>query len=1310
MSYIYFKIKKKFEMILFYILFYNFCISEIKSECLSRNMTTIKYPNMNSLDNENNLLISSEGISIYNKDLTIKYYHYNFPNNITIENAKDISQTKIVQFSEGEKYVLCLVKNYIFILNQNGELYYSDNISESLKNEISLVPYKYVDNKYYFILAYLNEGIKFLYYNFEIVGNNANLSPLTNKFYKPKIDNIERGLFSESLSCEILYLNSDKTLTCFVNVRDIYLFSSYTFNPDEEFNILLPSINISSGGGKEIKYLSSATDKNKKNALVCYSSSNGYIECIIYNIENNKFIFTEFKINHCSANSGGIHTYYYEKNEEFIASCISNGNYYSLIIINEDLSQIKKSMEEIHLNDCWGISAFSIIPSNVKGEYSFLAESNCKKGEYVRQYIMTENEENCIKYDEEIKDSSSASSATNEPKITIPIPTTSLKENSSTILNNSEILSKYPEKCSEKCSECDSKSENDDMCIKCNNDNYYYPIKKEFDSLQKGEINYIKCFNEETKPNNYFFNKNNKYYEPCFDSCYNCTELGDNLDNKCLSCDFNFIRNEDYPEKNNCVYKCDYYYYYDKYNEYKCTTINYCPEEYYLLVKNKKKCIDNCQKDNIYKLQYNGECVINCPYNTIKNDSTFICEYQKNKCSLSNKEMQINSENEIETYIDKMVKAYAQEFLYTNTHITNYKSKYIDMILYKNIECINELELNIPQIDFSSCFEKLKNSDKNINLEYLIVAVVEVLTGENPQTTYALFDSITGERINTKICKDAVIEIKENVFRHLSDNATAIFLAKQNINVFNLSDSFFTDICIQYISPNGKDATLQDRILQYHPNVTLCDEGCTNKGVNLTSFLAICECKYKELFDKIEFDFFKGNIIISEFIDNVKEIAQAINLEVLSCYKTVFDIKYFKKCIGGFIFFGLIFLQILFTIIYFCSGINEPIVFINHLCNDYIAFYENLADDANNLNKSGISINDKADKLNIDKKKKINDLIKKNEPPRKLSKKMKYKVKSSLKDNSSIPDYSFNKKSNSIYLLKSASKDLLSKNSSTKLNKFDETKNIKIKGKKKRVLKRKTVVPHSKMLQYLKKQPTRLTNINLEEYLEQPFEEMEFEDVLIKDKRTFCQFFGEKILETQMIINYFFVKDNIFPKSLKTILFIVRLVLCFSINGLFFNEQYISSVFNNTEEEKFFSFVERSINRFIYTYLSGGIISFFIECFFIEEKKIKKILIRQKSCPFKAKHELFIIIQKIKVRNRNFIILSYFITILSWFYVSCFNNVYNYTQKEWIISSIFFFILIQFSYFIYSFIETVIRFLSFKCKSENIYELSTIFT
>jgi hypothetical protein len=623
------------------------------------------------------------------------------------------------------------------------------------------------------------------------------------------------------------------------------------------------------------------------------------------------------------------------------------------------------------------------------------------------------------------------------------------------------------------------------------------------------------------------------------------------------------------------------------------------------------------------------------------------------------------------------------------------------MILYKNVECINELHLSIPQIDFSSCIQKLK--DSNVNMDNLIIAVIDILSGDNPQTTYGLFDSKTGKRINTTICKDIVIEIKENVFKYLSDNITAIFLAQQNINVFNLSDTFFTDICLQWISPNGKDATLQDRILEYHPNITLCDEGCTNKGINLTTFLALCECKYKDLFDKIEWDFLKDNIIINEFIENFKEIAEAINLEVLTCYKTIFDIKYFKKCMGGFIFFGLIFLQILFTLIYFFSGINEPIVFINHLGNDYIAYYEKIIEE-NNKNNKNPKINDKSSKISIKQKNNFS-LIKKNGPPKKTSLKNKYKLKSTLRDSSATPD-SFNKKNNSIYLLKNGSKDYsMTKKSSTKLNKYKLNN-----GKKKKNYKRKTVVPNSKILQSLKKQQTKFTNINIEEYLEKPFEEMEFEDVLILDKRTFCQFLGERILDTQMIINYFFINDNILPKSLKAILFIVRLSLCFTINGLFFNEKYISSVFNSTEEEKFFSFVERSINRFIYTYLSGGIISFFIECFFIEEKKIKKILIRLKNTPFKAKHELFIIIQKIKVRNRNFVILSYFFTIFSWFYVSCFNNVYNYTQREWIKSSIFFFILIQFSYILYSFIESVIRFISFKCKSENIYELSTIFS
>ena len=117
-------------MLLLCLEFFYFII-KVKSECLSRNMTTINYPNMNTLDNDRNLLIASNGITIYSKDLTIIYFHYNFPSNITIEDQYDIEKTNMKQFEDdnGEKYIICLIKNYFLILDENGELYFNNFLS-----------------------------------------------------------------------------------------------------------------------------------------------------------------------------------------------------------------------------------------------------------------------------------------------------------------------------------------------------------------------------------------------------------------------------------------------------------------------------------------------------------------------------------------------------------------------------------------------------------------------------------------------------------------------------------------------------------------------------------------------------------------------------------------------------------------------------------------------------------------------------------------------------------------------------------------------------------------------------------------------------------------------------------------------------------------------------------------------------------------------------------------------------------------------------------------------------------------------------
>ena len=93
--------------------------------------------------------------------------------------------------------------------------------------------------------------------------------------------------------------------------------------------------------------------------------------------------------------------------------------------------------------------------------------------------------------------------------------------------------------------------------------------------------------------------------------------------------------------------------------------------------------------------------------------------------------------------------------------------------------------------------------------------------------------------------------VKENIKALLNDTDSDIesilFLAGQDIDVFNKSGEFYTDLCYHFESPNNKDVALRDRLLVYYPNITLCDSGCTVYGVNLTSITAICKCTYKEM-------------------------------------------------------------------------------------------------------------------------------------------------------------------------------------------------------------------------------------------------------------------------------------------------------------------------------------------------------------------------------------------------------------------------------------------------------------------------------
>ena len=82
---------------------------------------------------------------------------------------------------------------------------------------------------------------------------------------------------------------------------------------------------------------------------------------------------------------------------------------------------------------------------------------------------------------------------------------------------------------------------------------------------------------------------------------------------------------------------------------------------------------------------------------------------------------------------------------------------------------------------------------------------------------------------------------------------------------------------------------------------------------------------------------------------------------------------------------------------------------------------------------------------------------------------------------------------------------------------------------------------------------------NFNEYLATDPNEMDFEDALEKDKRKFFEYFWELLKEKQLIINSFFINDNIKPKSIKIILF----------NGLLFSVDYLVELYNSEKDENF---------------------------------------------------------------------------------------------------------------------------------------------
>ena len=242
-------------------------------------------------------------------------------------------------------------------------------------------------------------------------------------------------------------------------------------------------------------------------------------------------------------------------------------------------------------------------------------------------------------------------------------------------------------------------------------------------------------------------------------------------------------------------------------------------------------------------------------------------------------------------------------------------------------------------IDFANC-ENILKSSKDLNESSLLTVYQIEVYNTNEQTLvnnvqYAVYNE-KKQRLDLSVCKDEKITINYQL------NTTTLNMTKVNyyydkgIDVFNIEDDFFNDICYSY-SEKQSDMILKDRVSDIYHNYSVCESNCKYKGVNLTENTVSCSCSIKTSSDSVvESPPRIDEIIRDSFVDS--------NLAVVKCYNLVFGLENKHQNIGFWIFTALIALHFPPLIHYFIYNITSirKYIFTEMGRSHYLIFLRNL--------------------------------------------------------------------------------------------------------------------------------------------------------------------------------------------------------------------------------------------------------------------------------------------------------------------------------------------------------------------------------
>ena len=400
-----------------------------------------------------------------------------------------------------------------------------------------------------------------------------------------------------------------------------------------------------------------------------------------------------------------------------------------------------------------------------------------------------------------------------------------------------------------KCKECSKESLELGLCISCNNE-YYQKI----DDISYENL-YINCYKD---PKGYYLEDN--IYKPCYPSCKYCSGLGDKYNHKCIECNIDFI----IKNNQNCYENCPFYHYYDSFNLYQCTEEYKCPIGHNKLIIEKNKCIEDCTKDDIYKIEFNNTCYKSCPKGTkISSNNNNLCkiecpedkpyENENNECvqecnadNFFIGNCQINNNNQ--KTIDNMIKTIKEQLNSTlDDLIKNITDGDKKDLLIKAKEAAYQLTTtenqnnnkynNISTIKLGECENILKDKyDIDRNKSLLIFKIDYYMPGLSiPVIGYEVYHPDSKLKLDLSHCKDSLIDFD-----------IPVSIDESNLFKYDPNSEYYVDECYTYTTENGTDILLNDRKEEFvDNNLSLCENKCEYIGYEEVAKKASCKCEVK---------------------------------------------------------------------------------------------------------------------------------------------------------------------------------------------------------------------------------------------------------------------------------------------------------------------------------------------------------------------------------------------------------------------------------------------------------------------------------